>query len=387
MNSFLHRVYDLVVSGCCCAVLMGQGCTLETPIKGAPCPCPEGYYCPVGTCWKDTDPVPSTGPERYDDVRGRDLTPFVLGEEVIRTLWFNKWTLWNEQDIPAARKVLEQGKNPGLGIRALHDSGINGQGVNIAVISQHIGLEHPEYAGRIAAYYDTGCMEPPETSSMTAPAVVSLLVGKTVGMAPMARIYFAAVPTWKSDADYYADGLLWIISENGLLPDDEKIRVVSAPSACDGFKKNQQKWTEAVALAESEGMSILDSCEERRFVVPSMTDWADPESVANVTTAFTLCDGGGDDACLMELLLVPGSLRTAAEEYLMGEFGYQYFGHPNAVMAMCYAAGVMALGWQLRPELTAEEMKQLLFDTSFNSGNGNVIYPTAFIERILSDAD
>ena len=49
---------------------------------------------------------------------------------------------------------MENGKNPGLGIRALHGQGITGEGVSVAIIDEAIFLEPPEFSDRIVDYYE-----------------------------------------------------------------------------------------------------------------------------------------------------------------------------------------------------------------------------------------
>ena len=44
---------------------------------------------------------------------------------------------------------VELWKNPGLGIKSLHESGINGKGVDVAIIDQKLRLTHTEYKSRI----------------------------------------------------------------------------------------------------------------------------------------------------------------------------------------------------------------------------------------------
>ena len=53
---------------------------------------------------------------------------------------------------PKAEKLLQDGINPGLGIRALHEQGINGSNVGIAIIDQPLLLGHKEYSSRITRY-------------------------------------------------------------------------------------------------------------------------------------------------------------------------------------------------------------------------------------------
>ena len=84
--------------------------------------------------------------------------------------------------------------NPGLGIRALHEAGVTGQGITAAIIDQPVIPEHPEFKGKIVKYHYFGADNPPDTGSMHGPAVTSLLVGENIGTAPGAKVYFAAIP-------------------------------------------------------------------------------------------------------------------------------------------------------------------------------------------------
>ena len=48
-----------------------------------------------------------------------------------------------------------------------------------------------------------------------------------------------------------------------------------------------------------------------------------------------------------------------------------------------YTAGVLALGWQVCPELTAEEIKVALFATAYVSEDGaRIIDPLSFIHAL-----
>ncbi|GAH06138.1 unnamed protein product, partial [marine sediment metagenome] len=173
---------------------------------------------------------PITSVKPYDDVRWKDLSKLDLSRDkrLIHSLTFNKLTVWPEQaKMPPGgdpNKILTDALNPGLGVRGLHQQGITGKGVNVAIIDQPVYLVHPEFAGKIVEYYDTGCET--DESSMHGPLVASLLVGTNCGTAPGARVYYAAAPSWKMDSAYYAKGLNWIIEQNKNLPVSEKIRVV-----------------------------------------------------------------------------------------------------------------------------------------------------------------
>jgi predicted outer membrane repeat protein len=279
--------------------------------------------------------------------------------------------------------MMTNAMNPGLGVRALHQQGITGMGVNVAIIDQPMYLDHPEFSGKIAAYYDTGCEG--HESSMHGPAVASLLVGTNCGTAPGARIYYAAAPSWLRDAAYYADGLDWIIAQNEALPVSEKIRVVSVSAAPSGanspFLYNNVMWDEACSRAEAAGILIIDCSDERGFTSRGWYDPNDPENVAKFTAAVPGYPPPGS----YEGIYFPVS-RTMAEESFKGDFSYQYTCRGGLSWTVPYCAGVLAMGWQIRPEFTKEQMVDSLFQTAYvNPGGARIIDPPALINLLLEN--
>lgn len=137
----------------------------------------------------------------YDDLRGFDNKKIFNEDEYssddIITFTFNEGTVLKGKE-KLQDDIMNNGKNPGLRIRELHEEGITGKGVNVAIIDQNLLLHHPEFDGKIAQYYDTGCEQDEKSGSMHAPAVTSILVGNTIGVAPDAKVYFAAAPSWKA---------------------------------------------------------------------------------------------------------------------------------------------------------------------------------------------
>jgi hypothetical protein len=330
----------------------------------------------------------------YSDVRRTSFaqnpdpsTLGILGECVIRTLWFNTATRWTPEDQPIAAQILEAGRNPGLNVRALHAQGMTGSGVNVAIIDQNVQLDHPELAGKIVEYHDTGCQMPRDSGSMHGPAVASLLVGETVGTAPGARVYYAAAPSWKQDAQYYASALDWIVDESALLPLAAKIRAVSVSAAPSGagspFVVNNAAWDLAVARAEAAGMLVLDCTAHRGFVAAGYYDPSRREDVLFFRPGFPKDPSGSCGSGLY----APTSFRTQAEEYQWGEHGYQHTGQGGLSWAIPYVTGVLAMGWQLRPELSAATMKSILLATAHRDRSGcRVIDPPAFIAGVRASA-
>lgn len=286
-----------------------------------------------------------------------------------------------------AADVLDAGRNPGLGVRDLHAQGITGENVNVAIIDQNLLTGHPEYADRIAAYYDAGCETPANEGSYHAPSVVSLLAGKTLGTAPGANVYFAATPSWKKDAAYSADCLQWIIEQNRALPDGEKIRLVSVSSAPEeGWYANAEMWDAAVEDATREGILVMDcrSQAETGFVFSAYYDRDDPEDVTKCTPGYP--DIVHDDFAhdyWSNTVFAPASYRTMARAYTAGDNRYGYDGSGGQSWAVPYVAGVMALGFQVRPDLTGQEMKDLLFQSCWTDEDGvHFIDPPRFIEAV-----
>jgi subtilisin family serine protease len=303
--------------------------------------------------------------------------------ELPATLTFNQKTVW-PASLPSGvdpAKLLSDAMNPGLGIRKLHEEGLTGKGVNVAIIDQPLYPDHPEFTGKIAAYEDVGCNA---ESSMHGPAVTSLLAGNHCGSAPDARVYYVAAPSWKLDTAFYARALDWLVEQNTGLPPGNKIRVVSVSAAPSGpgspFEKNREMWDVACGRAEKAGILVLDCTRHHGFIGPCYYDATDPENVSKCKPGFPNHAGTNAGS---ERLLVPCSPRTTAEEYVKGEFGYQYNGEGGLSWSIPYCAGVLALGWQARPDLDAAQMRELLFQSAYQRADGTlIINPPEFIRKV-----
>ena len=273
--------------------------------------------------------------------------------------------------------LLTNAMNPGLGVRELHRQGITGKGVNVAIIDQPLPGTHPEYAGKILAHCAVGGHR---GSSMHGPAVTSLLVGTRCGTAPDARVFYA-----DARLEDYGEALEWILAQNATLPATARIRVVSVSAAPSGpgsyvtSKIHQDRWDAAYQRAEAAGVLALDCTTHRGFIGSCYYDPADPENVSKCKSGYP----GLKPWPNPEHLLVPASPRTTAEEYDQGQGGYQHYGRGGQSWAIPYCAGVLALGWQVRPELTPRQMRELLFASAHVTKDGaKIINPQEFIQRV-----
>jgi serine protease AprX len=331
-------------------------------------------------------PVPHTPDdtliEPYQDVRYQNMSNLSLGEALIKTLWFNESTIWSKEDKPVAQNILELGMNPGLGVRELHAEGITGKGVTVAIIDQNMELDHPEFQGKIIKYHDVGTNRPSDAGSMHGPAVTSLLVGENIGTAPDARVYYVAAPSWLLDAQYYADALDWIIAENKKLPEGSKIRAVSVSTMPSGIwallTKNNHAWDSAYKRATDAGILVLDCTYEYGITVPCTYDLHDPDNIAKCIPNWT-----GPTDSPHPRINIPTSRTTAIEGDFGGLFSYQFTGDGGLSWSIPYLTGILAMGWQINPDLTSSQLLGMLYASAYKTnGPAGIINPKAFIDMV-----
>ena len=334
-----------------------------------------------------------------DDVRGKDLRNYdfsAVGDN-LQNVSFDERTVFPQAATKAARETLERGENPGLGVRALHEAGITGKGINVALIDEPLDVGHPEYRDKIVEYRDFGSGA--DTSAQGC-GVAGILAGENMGVAPGVNIYYAAVPAWEMyDAQYYASALDWIVEVNRSLPEGEKIKVACiSPNPENPLPWiNVDKYLASFMRAEKEGIIVLDSTDEHGLVFGACSlDYANPEDVSlckpkgayRIQIAPYHYDGEAKEIYSGEepnenMLRAPITHKTLPETTRPNEHRYRHDSKGQLSWALPYAAGVLALGWQVRPELGGDEMARILFDTAYTDKSGNkYISPGAFIEYL-----
>ena len=379
----------LLFTGLSVAIILAS-CVPDATIVTTTAPTtPTLTAAPITTVSPTQSKVPYTQSgmliEPYQDVRFQNISNINrnLGEELIETLSFDKSTIWTKEDKLIAENILKLGMNPGMGIRELHAQGFTGKGITIAIIDQPVVLEHPEFQGKVVKYHDVGTGEFSNTGSMHGPAVISLLAGNNIGTAPDASVYFVAVPAWLLDAQYYADALDWIIAENEKLPDRNKIRAISVsaiPSGIDSEYKNSNAWDASYKRAAEAGILVLDCSYEQGITVPCTYDLYDPDNVAKCIPNWT-----GPTDSPHERINIPTRRTSATEQDADGNliFSYQYDGQGGISWTVPYLAGVLAMGWQINPELTNSQILDLVYASANDTdGPAGIINPKAFIEMV-----
>ena len=293
--------------------------------------------------------------------------------EFLQAMPFDSRTVWPDASkLPEGfdpAKVLEQGKNPGLGIRVLHRQGIDGRGVGIAIIDQPLLKDHPEYADRIVSYeaIEVAGMPP----QIHGPGVASLAVGKSCGVAPAANLHYYAIPMWKwNKCQPYCDVIEKILKSNEELKPSERIRVVSISTGMFPHWKDFPRWEATLKKTEQHGVVVL-TCSTMAFNYVPMArvfgkDPEDPNSYLNVTGT------PGPD-----FLMVPAGNRTTASHEESGV--YTYWTQPGMSWATPYLAGLAALAFQVDPKITPNKIFELLPETAVSTDAGSIVNPRAFI--------
>ena len=133
----------------------------------------------------------------YTDLSKYDLSK--LDKEHMAMLTFNSSTIWPSADkMPKdynPQEILERGKDPMLGIRELHKSGITGKGVAIACMDNCINTSHIEFSDANIHIKDEVKQEP----HFHGEGVLSNLLGKNIGVAPDVECYYYAVHFWNGE--------------------------------------------------------------------------------------------------------------------------------------------------------------------------------------------
>lgn len=295
--------------------------------------------------------------------------------ELINSMTFDTLTEWPSEDkLPEGfnpAKLLREAKNPGLGIRSLHEKGIDGSGVGIAIIDQPLLLGHEEYTSRLIRYDATGLDG--FSSQMHGSPVVSIAVGKNIGVAPGASLTYFAVPMWKSDNTSYINALRNIFELNKNLPVKEKIRVVSISTGMFPQYPNFDEWKEVLNHAEKLGILVV-TCDQAilEYGILSLIPGEDPDKIQSYKPGKYVSE---DD-----LIRVPGANKTLASH--RGNCVYMYDRKGGMSWGAPYIAGLAALAHQVDPEINPKDIIEYLIKTATKTEFGPIVNPKEFIKIV-----
>ena len=321
----------------------------------------------------------------YQDVRWLDMSSVPeLTETSLRTLTFNSSVTWDPGNAPKAQSILAAAKTPGLGVSRLHRQGVTGEGVTVGMIGEALWLDHEEYDGKVVEYHNPLYVRP---HNHRGAGQLSLMVGRTIGTAPAAKVYYAACRDGVHEVDY-VKALYWMIRKNETLSEARKIRVVAVAAAPgeDGVVQPTTaylNWPKACAAAEEAGILVLDATQSRRHFDACWYDLAEPDRLEYCTPGFPDVEGRYNS----DTLMVPTSQRTVAEQYEFGVSTYQYVSRHGIGWTTPYAAGVLAMGWQAAPDMSGPEMLETLWASAYHhEAFVQIIHPQRFIHSLGAES-
>jgi hypothetical protein len=309
------------------------------------------------------------------DLRGYDLSGLDLRRSLNDLMHadFDTRTKWPSAGrMPQGfnwQKIMELGKNPGLGVRSLHVQGITGRGVGLAIIDQPLIVDHREYADRMRLYEEIN-VNPSAECTMHGPAVASIAVGRTVGVAPEADLYY--IGSWTGDRGkdgsftynfhYYAQAVRRILEINKQLPEGRKIRVIAMQVGWNPDQAGYDDITAAVKEAKAAGMLVASSSLEKtfgfKFHALGRAPLADPDAFESYEPGIFWAKefyAGGEQVrqFYAERLMIPMDSWATASRGGAGE--YVFYREGGWSLAIPYIAGMYALAAQAKPTLTPEE--------------------------------
>jgi hypothetical protein len=380
--------------------------------------------------YKELTSIPKFDPASTDpwqvDLRSQDLTKLDMTGSLTDLMYadFDSKTQW---PVPAMmptgfdpQKIMEIGKDPGLGIRTLHDQGITGNGIGIAIIDQPMIVDHQEYKDRLQLYEEIN-ISPNTTSQMHGPAVASIAVGKTVGVAPEADLYYIGAWTgdWETGTNnftynfkYYAQAVHRILEINTSLPKDRKIHVIAMQTGWSPTQAGYDEIAAAVKEAKANGIFVVSSSLGRTYdlyfqglgrdpldnpnqfesYIPGMW-WEKDFYEGRPSEQYTGLPANFYSAESMKhMLLIPMDSRTTASP--TGTEDYVFYRQGGWSWSIPYIAGMYALAVQVKPDITPEEF----WDTALKTGKtiqlqhdgkdykfGVILDPQALIAALTSE--
>ncbi len=331
------------------------------------------------------------------DLRSRDVSGLDLKGKLNDLLFadFDSKTKWPDElpDGFNTTTIMEMGKNPGLGVRDLHKKGITGKGVGLAIIDQGLLVGHVEYKDQLKMYEEIHCVD--EQAAMHGPAVASIAVGKTVGVAPQADLYYIAEThglfsgqgNFDYDLSWLAKSIDRIVEVNRTLPKDKKIRVISISLGIGGGLNGYEKALKSIEEAKKEGIYTVyvDSN-------PYLGLGRDPLKSADNINSFTLglflkknqsnSKNSFFPPYKNNKLIIPMDSRCTASP--TGASDYVFYRTGGMSWTVPYVAGLYALACQVNPDITPEVFwEQALNTGDVNKQNlGKIVNPAKLLESI-----
>ena len=218
-------------------------------------------------------------------------------------------------------------------------------------------------------------------------SVASIAVGRSVGVAPAAGLYFIGETSgdylgtseFEQDFLYLARAIERLLKVNKRLAEGEKIRVIAIAQGWGEGSQGSDEATRAVDRARREGVFVVSSSlfetSGRRFAFGGLgrEPLADPGAYGSygpgLWWAESFFGGKFKSAAGVTPLLVPMDARTAAGP--RGPDDYAFYRQGGLSWAIPWIAGLYALACQVRPDVTPD----LFWATALATGDSLEVPP------------
>ncbi|MHC6180323.1 S8 family serine peptidase [Clostridium sp. JNZ X4-2] len=299
------------------------------------------------------------------DLRSKDLSEADIGgkEKELLNSSFDSKTKWpqNITSVFLPEKIMSLGKNPGLGIRTVHNLGVNGKNIGIAIIDQRLLVNHDEYKDNVKSYEELHCGR---ETSMHGAAVASIAVGKKTGIAPKSDLYYIGqdpidiCQKSKANFNYTAHAINRIIELNKKLPRGKKIRVISISIGWGSRDVGYNEVVKAVDRAKEENIFVVSSSLKDtygfKFNGLGRNPLSDPDASSSYTPGlFWQNEYYEGKYNLNNTLLIPMDSRCTASP--TGYKDYVFYREGGWSWSIPYIAGIYALSCEVKPSITPDE--------------------------------
>ncbi|MGO5113787.1 S8 family serine peptidase [Candidatus Avoscillospira sp. LCP25S3_F1] len=307
---------------------------------------------------------------RWCDVSDMNISAITNLEDIS----FTNTTIWPDE-LPSGfdpDAILEFNKNPGLGIRALHEDGITGAGIGIAIIDQALLLTHEQYEDNLMLYEKIHSHD--SFAQIHGGAVASLAVGKDIGVAPDAKLYYIASTFGhygenyeEFDASIIADCILRIIELNKNLPSDSKIRVISISRGYSPEDNGYEELMDAIERADRDNIFVITTSLGEFYDIDicglGRDYWSDPDNIQSYYPSDWYAENFfANPARFTNAIFVPMDSRTLADA--AGPREYQIAHEGGLSWAVPWLAGLYALCCQVKSDLTPNEFLEAVMSTA-----------------------
>ena len=329
------------------------------------------------------------------DLRSKDLSHFDLSAYDPMDFDWDTLTKWPSNDQLPPRfdpeNVLDNMKDPGLGLSYLHFLGLTGKGLNMAIIDARLP-DHQEYHNNIVHYEEFGDFSREPEGSMHGAAVTSIAVGKTVGVAPDANVYYFARQNILPPKNPHEEMQLTfenavksvrrILEINKTLPKNKKIQVISMSwNTTDDwpYREEMRQVVEECKKAgiffnttscrhdyglKSHGLSRLITGDPNDSKSYGETHWR-----KEYYTSDTLC--------------FPMDHRTTAAP--QGYDQYVHYSQGGWSWKQPFESALFLLARQINPSITPEHFWEIGLKTASRQNKVNIINPIKLVNTLSKE--